>query len=143
MKPPNGPSDQSNQVAGTPGQQWQYVPDEDPKKKHHWEQNVAGFVEVRGVQVGKCPKNVTMQQAQQLLNSGVEWAPMGWRKPYPKRIYNILNGVVYRATPTIPGQSYHGFPEHREDLPPEMKQPLRILARQLGCLEEVEKWLKG
>jgi len=78
-----------------------------------------------------------------LLNSGIAWAPKGWRKPYPKRIYNILNGIVYRATPTIPGQSYHGFPERREQLPPEMKQPLRNLAQQLGCLEEVEKWLKG
>jgi hypothetical protein len=126
-----------------PAPQWKYVPDEDPKDKHHWEKNEAGFIEVNGVQIGKCPNNMTLQQAQQLLESGLPWFPKGWKKAFPKRIYNIRNKVVYRATPTIPGQSYHGFPERPDGVPPEMRKPLLALAEQQGCHEEVKAWLKG
>jgi hypothetical protein len=129
-------------VATTPPQ-WLYVPDEDPKRKHHWDHPYAGFVEVAGVSVAKCPNNIGTAEAQRLLNNGLSWYPRGWRKLYPKRIYNILDKIVYRATPTNPGQSYHAFPEHAKSLPPEMKPRLRALAEQLDCLEEVEQWFKG
>ncbi len=34
---------------------WLYEPDENPKRKHHWNKDYAGFVEVGPNRVGKCP----------------------------------------------------------------------------------------
>ena len=78
-----------------------------------------------------------------MLNAGIPWQPERWRKNYPKRIYNIQGGVVYRATPTIGGISYHGFPERPELFPAELKAQLLKMADRLGCGNEVvKKWLK-
>jgi hypothetical protein len=86
-----------------------------------------------------------MQSAQGLLNQGIPWSPKAWSKPYPQRLYVVHQGSVYRATPTNPGTSYHGFPEMLERLPPGRKLREQILerARALGCEAEVNKWMKG
>jgi hypothetical protein len=96
---------------------WLYEPDEVPKRKHHWKEPRAGFVMVGNVLIGKCPSTMTLESAEELLNSGVEWSPKGWQREYPQRIYAVSDGVLYRATPTNPGRSYHGFPEHYSRFP--------------------------
>lgn len=121
---------------------WHYVPDETPKRKHYWDQPVAGFVEIGGEIVAKCPNNVTIDQCEELLNHGVPWSPVGWRKNYPKRIYIIHHSVVYRATVTVGGVSYHAFPELAERFPPGLREDLLARARMLNCENEVRKWLK-
>ena len=121
---------------------WKYETDENPKRKHHWSEDYAGFVKVGDTLVGKCPGNLSMQDCESLLNTGISWHPDRWRKNYPKRIYNIRDGVVYRATPTVGGVSYHGFPERPEQFPAEIEPQLLQLADQLGCGNEVRKWLK-
>jgi len=126
-----------------PKQSWEYVPDELPKRKHAWDRNEAGFIEVDGVKVGKCPHNI-MQEAKELLNTGLEESPeKGWSRKHPKRIYNIHKGVVYAATPTQHGKSYHGFPELPRRVSPAMKKRLLALAQTLGCETEIKQWLKG
>jgi hypothetical protein len=90
---------------------WLYEPDEQPKRKHHWDRPVAGFIRVGQNVVAKCPNNLTIDKAQQILNEAIPWSPRNWRRPYPQRLYNVADGVLYRATPTNPGRSYHGFPE--------------------------------
>jgi hypothetical protein len=89
------------QVADVP-HKWLYEPDEDPKRKHHWTQDEAGFVTVGAIFVGKCPSSMSIQLAQTLLNTGIEWSPKMWAEPYPQRMYCVCDGVLYRATPTIP-----------------------------------------
>jgi hypothetical protein len=76
------------QVADVP-QKWLYEPDEDPKRKHHWTRDEAGFVTVGAIFVGKCPSNMSIQLAQMLLNTGIEWSPRMWPEPYPQRIYCV------------------------------------------------------
>lgn len=125
---------------------WVYEPDPERKHKKGWSENRPGFVPVANTQVGKCPRNLTTELCEELINTGVEYSPKRWKHPYPDRIYNILNGVVYRATPTNPGRSYHGFPELREraaDLPRNLKNRILDLAKERLCLEEVAKWLKS
>ena len=125
---------------------WQYQPDPEKKHKKGWTENHAGFVKVGNSQVGKCPHNMDTNTCEKLLNHGVEFYPLRWNHDYPKRIYNIFNKVVYRATPTNPGVSYHGFPEDAgdaRDLPIRVRNKILELAEQQECREEVEKWLKG
>jgi len=125
---------------------WVYEPDPRRKHKTGWRKNDAGFVRVANALVGKCPRNLTNDMCERLINNGIEYRPRRWRHAYPDRIYNIVDCVVYRATPTSPGTSYHGFPELPEniaELPRELKNRLLDLAEEKGCREGVEKWLKG
>jgi hypothetical protein len=128
------------------GVSWIYEPDEKPKRKHAWDRDDAGFETVAGdVLVGKCPKNLTLGEAQELLEGGIPWSPRTWRRDYPQRIYAVRQGAVYRATPTVPGLSYHGFPEHPSHFPQgerELRQALLDRAKQLGCEVEVGRWLR-
>ncbi len=52
-------------------QMWLYEPDEIPKKKHHWKEDRAGFETVGNVFVGKCPRTMSIELAQMLLDSGI------------------------------------------------------------------------
>jgi len=125
---------------------WLYEPDPQRKHKKGWTKNFPGFVTVANTVVSKCPHNLTDEICEELINKGVEYSPKRWKYSYPDRIYNIINCVVYRATPTTPGISYHGFPELQDrvaDLPRELKNRLLDLAEERGCRQEVEKWLKG
>ncbi len=125
---------------------WAYEPDEVPKKKHHWDNDQAGFLKIGPNEVGKCPAGMTMEQAQALLDDAVPFFPPRWKRVYPQRLYAVKDGVVYRATPTNPGISYHGFPEHPAKFPAgrngaEVKQKLLERARQQGCEKEVRRWM--
>jgi hypothetical protein len=126
---------------------WTYEPDETPKRKHHWARNEAGFVKVGNIRIGKCPANLTIEDAERLLNVGVPWSPRGWTKNFPERIYCVHDGWVFRATVTRPGSSYHGFPELREKLPPDRRLHEELLrkARTLGVESErrVKQWLQS
>ncbi len=124
---------------------WKYEPDQIPKRKHHWAKKRAGVVEVKGVRVSKCPSDLTLSDAEEMLNDGIEWSPSRWPHDHPQRVYAIREGVVYRATPTNPGVSYHGFPELLENLPPSraLRQQLIARATTLGCESEVVAWLRS
>jgi len=123
---------------------WQYEPDERPKKKHAWNRPEPGFVGRGASLVGKCPNNVTEQEAEELLNGGVPMRSERSRNLWPSRIYLIHEGQVYRAVPTNPGRSYHAFPElprSFRELPRATKIAVLDRARDLGCLEEVRRWM--
>jgi hypothetical protein len=132
------------EVADMP-HKWLYEADEDPKRKHHWRQNRAGFVTVGATFIAKCPNNMSIESAQKLLDTGIEWSPKMWSESYPQRIYCVSDGVLYRATPTIPGRSYHGFPEHPSKFPPGnrvLRNQLIELARERGCEHELRGWMQ-
>lgn len=126
---------------------WECEPDEDPKRKHRWPHDEAGFAEPNERYfVGKCPRTLTLVEAKEMLNRGVPWTPASWRRDYPKRIYAVRRGVVYRAMPTNPGRSYHGFPEHYSGFPTggnarEVKDKLLEWASDEGCEGPVREWM--
>ena len=76
---------------------WRYETDEEPKRKHHWNNDQAGTVVVHGVVISKCPSGLTRSEAEVMLNTGIPWSSPKWRNPYPQRIYAVREGVVYRA----------------------------------------------
>lgn len=120
-----------------------YEPDERPKRKHHWEKPVPGFVLEGKALVGKCPSSIDAAAAANMLRDGEAYSPPGWRHTWPKRIYVVMDGVPYRATPTRPGRSYHGFPEHPSELrrlPKSLIERLQTRAERQGRLPEFEAW---
>jgi hypothetical protein len=122
---------------------WRYETDENPKRRHAWSNAYAGFVVVQGVEVGKCPNNISSTVAERLLNTGIPVQAPRSAAPYPKRIYIVHDGVVYRATPTNPGVSYHAFPEKAEEfrrLPRSVRGSILSEAERLGHGNEVRRW---
>lgn len=124
---------------------WKYEPDEVPKHKHNWEHDFAGFISVNhDTFVGKCPHGMTLEDAQALLQTAIEWSPRNWRSDFPKRLYVVHEGVLYRATPTNPGVSYHAFPEHPTRFPRSgqaLKAAVLLEAERQGCEAEIRKWM--
>jgi hypothetical protein len=125
---------------------WKYEESGDRKHKRGWNEPTPGFVEVDGEIVGKCPTTITTGKAEELLNSGIPYRPPRWPHAYPERIYNIHEGQLYRATPTNPGVSYHGFPEHparAQKLPRELKKQILASAAATDYQAEIERCLSG
>ena len=123
---------------------WEYEVGSARKHKKKWNHNYHGFVKVGNGWVGKCPHNLTIEKCKEILNNGIEYHSPRSPHEHPGRIYNIIDGVVYRATPTVPGVSYHGFPERPEfmkSLPRNLKEQLLLRAERLECRPEVERWL--
>ncbi len=127
---------------------WQYEKGEH-RHKHNWSNDFAGFLITPSGIVGKCPNNITLEQATQLLNEGIPF--FNRRKPvldcgeqgeFPHAIYAVYQGVAYRAVPTLGCCSYHAFPEI--EFPPTIEAQLLARARQQSLAEEkaLKKWLK-
>ena len=95
-----------------------YEADEDPKRKHHWDKDHAGFIKVGPSRVGTCPAKMNMSDAQALLNDAIPYFPPRWSRPYPKRLYAVSDGVVYRASPTNPGILVPWVPGAPVGIPP-------------------------
>lgn len=125
---------------------YRYEADEHPKRKHGWNERHAGFVESGAGLVGKCPSTMTREDAQALLDGAIPYSNSRSEGEHPDRLYAVSDGVVYRAVPTRPGISYHGFPEHpsafvkgRRGM--EIRQQLLDQAKNLGCVREVRRWM--
>ncbi len=120
---------------------WKYDTGE-RRQKHKWSNDYAGF-EVEGrIEVGKCPTIITQGLAKKLLNEGVEWNnPNMPPSNSPRNIYNVHEGVVYKATITLTGVSYHGYP-CKGQVPREVVTQLKALAARKNCSKELEAWLK-
>lgn len=126
---------------------WQYDPGE-RREKHKWSKDKAGFDPDVPGSPGKCPSSVTMTPglAERLLNDGIPWS--NGSEPgseYPQRIYNVYHGVVYRAVPSVPGKSYHGFPEKEQSgrlVPREVFEALAERADEAGEFHKFKDWAR-
>ena len=67
--------------------------DENPKRKHHWDKDHAGFVEVGPNRVGKCPATMNPSDAQALLDDAIPYCHPRWSRPYPQRLYECEEPV--------------------------------------------------
>ncbi len=86
------------------------------------------------------------ETAEEVLNRGVPVFSDRFRTAHPAEVYCIHRGVVYRAIPTNPGQSYHGFPELPKalrGLRKDLRNRILDLARQLNQEDEVRDWIDG
>jgi hypothetical protein len=137
--------DVKHPVTGVDLPAYRYEPDEKPKKKHHWDEDRAGFVFVKDTPIGKCPVSPTNDKAAALLNDGIPWANPRVSGNHPDRIYVVHDGVVYRATSTNAGRSYHGFPElprRLRELDKKVKRQILERAASLGQEAAVRAWFE-
>jgi hypothetical protein len=88
---------------------WKYDPGE-RRRKHKWHNDYAGFEVEGGVEVGTCSTTITQELAEQLLNTGVEWNNPNMPSSCPRNIYNVHEGVVYKAAITLADCPTMAFP---------------------------------
>lgn len=125
---------------------WNYDPG--PRQKHKWEKDIAGFDEQSdGRKIGKCPSSMSSDDAEQLLNEGVDGTSGVSDRAdadYPENIYSVdEQGVVYRAVPTRPGHSYHGFPAgDQRRISRRVKDELLERAAEKDCETEAKRWMR-
>lgn len=96
-----------------------------------------------GEVVGKCPSGMSLDEAERLLNTGIEWTNPNSHhdEDWPEQIYVVHEGAVYRAMVTRRGVSYHGFPANRR-VPPTLRDRILARARELDCEVEVKRWMR-
>ena len=119
---------------------WRYERGEG-RLKHCWGKPSAGFVPSGKGAIGKCSSELTDSVAQALLEKGVPLFEFD-EDTYPSKIFNVYNGVIYEAVPTVPGRSYHGYPWRGPRPPLKIVEKLAEAARAGGCEAEFKRWLK-
>lgn len=125
-----------------------YEPDESRKRKHYWDRPHAGFEDgPDGESVGKCPVDMTIVDAQALLDDGIPFHSHP-RRARPTYVYAVSDaGVLYRGTWTTPGQSMHGFPEDPARFPKgrtgvRLRDAILEQARRKGCETQLRDWMQ-
>jgi len=90
---------------------------------------------------GLCPRNISAELRESLLNEAIP-APNGDREiNYPKYLYVVHNGTIYEARTSDAGVSYHGFP-FKGPLSKKLVEKLRAMAEEKKCLKDFERWVK-
>lgn len=128
-----------------------YEKDEASREKHCGRNAVAEFVydKPSGEWVGKCPKGMTREDAQRMLDEGIAngWWNAG-ASGRPHAVWNIdKDGQVFRATETNNTLGvYHGFPERRrlfeQKVPSKIRRALEAKAKAMGKFIEMRRWFK-
>jgi hypothetical protein len=91
--------------------------------------------------VGLCPAGMAADLRLRLLNEAIA-APAGDRDiDYDKYLYVVHEGAIYEARTSDAGTTYHGFP-YRGSLGRQVVEQLRTMARNKGCLDAFEEWVK-
>ncbi len=135
-------------MANDSEEQWRYDRGgtDSTRRKHLWKKDEAGFQEFGGEIVGKCPCSLSESPdlLVTLLNDAVSSDKV--RGGSPVRLFTVHDGVVYIARQTVPGVSYHGYPwssSNGQRLDPDVRQALEEKAKEKGCLESYQEWMKS
>ena len=124
---------------------WRYERGEG-RHKHRWKNDYAGFQPDGKGAIGKCPKHINNELAEQILSRGIPDYDLEF-DAFPARIYAVYLGVIYEAVPTTPGSSYHAYPWRgdlpgRDPMPDFIKTELEKRAKKSGYLSEFKQWLR-
>lgn len=122
------------------------------RRKHKWCKDEAGFEEQsmasgKKTYVGKCPRSMTPEQAQSLLDEAIAF-PKHADTPDGEKIYFAVdhNGVIYVGYLTNPETpSYHGMPWRKHGntrIPRTLYDELRKLAERKNAVDGFTRWWK-
>ncbi|AGW13839.1 hypothetical protein [Megalodesulfovibrio gigas] len=114
------------------------------RPKHRWKKNYAGFQSSGGHLIGKCPQDLKLSEATELLKDAIpDCASPFDTTQYPKNFYNVYRGVVYRAVGGEFSNCYHGFPCNKtNDIDSSIIAQLKERAKKSGHAREFKKWMK-
>jgi hypothetical protein len=113
--------------------------------KHKWSKPHPAVVVARGGEkVGMCPSAIPKETLEKLLNDGIPWFGESASGEHPLSIFNVYEGVPYRAVRTRAGISFHGFPcvSRRKDVPGSVYPKVMARAKKQGVEKEVIQWFK-
>ncbi|HEU6437771.1 MAG TPA: hypothetical protein VE028_09985 [Nitratidesulfovibrio sp.] len=111
------------------------------RKKHRWDKNTAGFLDYHGTMTGRCPNDIELQEAQKLLNDAIADPPSEFDDEYPKRLYNVREGVIYCAQGGGRSNKYHAFPcDNIDSLADETLEELERRAIATNHLKVFKNW---
>ncbi|WP_321891667.1 hypothetical protein [Paraburkholderia tropica] len=116
------------------------------RRKHCQAAGPATFIKMGSITIGKCPSALTKQHAEELLQNGFAYPPGLPEGAHPDKVYNVFEGVIYEAVPTMPGRSYHGYPwcflPGRARIPECIFEALKARAKVEGFEREFKHWTK-
>lgn len=115
------------------------------RPKHRWKKNFAGFRPQGGRLVGKCPQNINLSEATALLQDAIPDRRTAFdiNYLYPKNLYVVFRGVVYRAVGGEYSNSYHAFPcNNISRLDAGILAELRRRSEDSGHIKQFGKWVK-
>jgi hypothetical protein len=111
--------------------------------KHASDNPEAHFITVGGLSVGKCPRDLTVEEASSLLAKSI---PHGKAQDgHPRQFFAVHRGIPYTTKWTARGRTVHGFPwRFREPpgLPKEVRDRLRERAEAEGHRDAFDDWMK-
>lgn len=90
---------------------------------------------------GKCPANIPDDVRDRLLERAVPLPNPDRNLKGPKKIYAVLEGVIYEAQTSDQGRTYHAYP-FKGKLGDGIISALRQMSIDDKCLDEFEGWLK-
>lgn len=90
--------------------------------------------------VGLCPNNLTESDNQSLLNEAIPGANGDRSIDFPKRLFVVHEGAIYRAETSDWGKSYHGYP-YRGKMGRALLGRLRKMAGVKRCENEFDDWV--
>ena len=118
-----------------------YKPDSKHRSKHKWALSKPAIeTDGDGKPVARCPESIQGDTAQRLLDNGLKWSGRRKRSPFPERVFNVHEGVPYRAQRLATGQ-YYGFPELPARIPPHIREKLRERAMKEGYGDVFNDWM--
>ena len=79
------------------------------RRKHRHSLSEPKIVRCGSHWVGKCPSEMPGRLAHNLLNSGIREYRLG-ELDHPYSIWNVHEGIVYRARRNNTGDAWHGYP---------------------------------
>ncbi|HEX4078835.1 MAG TPA: hypothetical protein VHX61_08190 [Rhizomicrobium sp.] len=90
---------------------------------------------------GLCPNSLTSADHLTLLNEAITGSNGDREIPFPKSLWTVHNGAIYKADTTDRGKSYHGYP-YRGKLARGLMDRLREMAVAKGCERQFDDWVK-
>ena len=119
-----------------------YEPDESHRAKHRGSSEDAVLIQDDdGNLVGKCSTLIDVACAQKLLDEGCAWSPKTHRSPLPHSVFNVFQGIPYRAHRRGTTRFYHGFPDVQNRIPRDIRGRLREIAVAQGTEGTFDAWM--
>lgn len=89
---------------------------------------------------GLCPRGISDALKEALLEEAVADGPGDREIDFPKRLFVVHDGTIYRAETTDWGKSYHAYP-YRGKMGRALLARMSQMAAEKGCQKSFDDWV--